>query len=124
MGRFSVLPQAEKLSKVSSASRLDSCCEEIFAVALRVPSTSFKSSAMRLRSAEKVIYAAAQFFTRLDLSIDTARYCRAERPRRAPPIPDNERHQRQSTHFDLRVGVDNPRFPPVYTAAHAPYAAS
>ena len=37
MGRFSPLQLAEKLSKNSPASRLDSCSEEVFAVALPVP---------------------------------------------------------------------------------------
>ncbi len=38
-GRFSLLPLAEKLSKISSASCLVSCSEKVFAVALTVPAS-------------------------------------------------------------------------------------
>jgi hypothetical protein len=58
---------------------------------------------------------AARFLASLDLPVDTARYGRQERFRHAAPMTDDERRLRESTHFDLRVRVENPRFPPVYT---------
>ena len=83
--------------------------------------------ALRLGGAAKAAYAivlglllvpavpAARSLATLDLSIDTAAHTRATRLLHAAPMTADERQVRESTHFDLHVRVENPRFPPVYT---------
>ena len=56
MGRFSPLLRAEKLSKISSASGLDSWADEVFAVALTVPSRKRVAKAMAALSATITAY--------------------------------------------------------------------
>jgi hypothetical protein len=57
----------------------------------------------------------ARIIAALDLSIDLAGYSREERLQHAPALNEQERSLRESTQLDLRVGVQNLRFPPVYT---------
>jgi hypothetical protein len=100
-----------------------------FPPALFVASVLQYRRALRLAGTAKAAYAvvlalilipavpAARFLAKLDLSIDTAAFGRERRLVHAPPVTDDERRLRESTHFDLRVRVENPRFPPVYTDA-------
>ena len=57
-GAILPLPRAEKLSKISSASRLDSCSEEVFPVALTVPAYVFRCIA--------AFFSESRLMTRLD----------------------------------------------------------
>ena len=100
-----------------------------FPPALLVASVLQYRRALRLGGAAKAAYAvvvalvlipavpAARFLAKLDLSVDTAAFSRARRLLHAPPMTDDERRLRESTHFDLRVRIENPRFPPVYAGA-------
>ena len=58
---------------------------------------------------------AFRFLATLNFTIDTAGYSHKERFLHAAALTDDERRSRDSAHFDLRVRVENPRFPPVYT---------
>ena len=98
-----------------------------FPPALFIVSVLQYRRALRLDGAAKAVYAvvlalvlipgvpAARFLAKLDLSINTAASGRAQRLLHASPMTDDERRLRESTHFDLQVRVENPRFPPVYT---------
>ena len=57
-GAILPLPRAEKLSKISLASRLDSCSEEVFPVALTVPAYVFRCIA--------AFFSESRLMTRLD----------------------------------------------------------
>jgi hypothetical protein len=100
-----------------------------FPPALFVASVLQYRRALRLDGAAKAAYLvvlalvlipavpAARFLATLDLSINTTAYSREQRLLHAAPMTDDERRLRESTHFDLRVRVENPRFPPVYAEA-------
>ena len=100
-----------------------------FPPALLVASLLQYRRALRLGGAAKAAYLvvlalvlipavpAARFLATLDLSINTTAYSRERRLLHAAPMTDDERRLRESTHFDLRVRVENPRFPPVYADA-------
>ena len=67
--------------------------------------------AVMLVPAAMSVYFVASF----DIKLDFAGMSREERFRNAAALTEEERRLRESTHFDLRVRVENPRFPPVYT---------
>ena len=48
-------------------------------------------------------------------SVDAKKITREERLKHTPPLTQDEHLLLQSTHFNARVGVVNPRFPPAYT---------